>query len=99
VTHLRKYPVICQETPRCVFVNPVSCRAVKHVLSSRSYRNLKIKIYTSVILLVDVYGCETLSLILRQEHTVRVFQDSVLRRISGPYTAEMTGESSSLLLR
>lgn len=30
------------------------------------------------------YGCETWSIILREKHILRVFEDKVLRRIYGP---------------
>jgi hypothetical protein len=30
------------------------------------------------------YGCETWSLILREEHRLKVFENRVLRRIFGP---------------
>jgi hypothetical protein len=49
-----------------------------------SYQNLKIKIHKTVILPVVLYGCETLSLTLRDEHRLRVFENRVLRRIFGP---------------
>jgi hypothetical protein len=38
---------------------------------------LKIKIYETVISPVVLYGCETWSLTLREEHTLRVFENSV----------------------
>jgi hypothetical protein len=41
---------------------------------------------------VVLYGCETRSLILRDEHRLRVFENRVLRRIFGPKRDEMTGE-------
>jgi hypothetical protein len=41
---------------------------------------------------VDLYGCETWSLTLREEHILRVFENRVLRRIFGPKGDEMTGE-------
>jgi hypothetical protein len=47
-------------------------------------KNLKIKIYKTVILPVVLYGCETLSLTLREEHRLRVFENRVLRKIFGP---------------
>jgi hypothetical protein len=52
---------------------------------------VKIKIYKTVILHVVLYGCETLSLTLREEHTLRVFENRVLRRIFGPKRDEVTG--------
>jgi hypothetical protein len=39
-----------------------------------------------------VYGCETWSLILREEHRLREFENKVLRRIFGPKRDEVTGE-------
>jgi hypothetical protein len=61
-------------------------------LSSRLLsRNVKVKIYKTIILPV-LYGCETWSLTLREEHRLRVFENRVLRRIFGPKRDEVTGE-------
>jgi hypothetical protein len=43
-----------------------------------------------------MYGCETWSLTLREQHRLRVFQDSVLRRIFGPKRNKVTGECRKL---
>jgi len=45
-----------------------------------------------VIILPLLYGCETWSLILREERNLRVFGNMVLRRIFGPRRDEVTGE-------
>jgi hypothetical protein len=37
------------------------------------------------------YGCETWSLTLLEEYRLRVFQNRILRRISGPKRDEVTG--------
>ena len=52
-------------------------------LLSRSLlsKNLKIKIYRTIILPVVLYGCETWSLTLREERRLRVFEARVLRSI------------------
>jgi hypothetical protein len=55
-------------------------------------KNLKIKIYKTIILPVVLYGCETWSLTLREEHKLTVFENRVLRRIFGPKRDEVTGE-------
>ena len=55
-------------------------------------KNLKIKIYRTIILPVVLYGCETWSLTLREEHRLRVFENRVLRRIFGPKRNEVTGK-------
>jgi hypothetical protein len=47
-------------------------------------KDVKIKIYKTVILPVVLYGCETWSLTLREELGLRVFENRVLRRIFGP---------------
>jgi len=39
-----------------------------------------------------MYGCETWSLILREERKLRVFEKMVLRRIFGPRRHKVTGE-------
>jgi hypothetical protein len=39
-----------------------------------------------------LYGCETWSLTLREEHRLRVFENRVLRRLFGPKRDEVTGE-------
>jgi hypothetical protein len=45
---------------------------------------LKVRIYKTIILPVVIYGCETGSLTVREEHKLRVFENRVLRRIFGP---------------
>jgi hypothetical protein len=59
-------------------------------------RNLKVKIYKTIILPVVLYGCETWSLTLREEHRLGVFENRVLRRIFGPKRDEVTGEERKL---
>jgi hypothetical protein len=53
--------------------------SVQILLSSRLLsRNLKVKIYRTIILPVVLYGCETWSLTLREERRLRVFHHSPL---------------------
>jgi hypothetical protein len=59
-------------------------------------RNLKVKTYKTLILPVILYGCETWSLTLREDHRLRVFENRVLRRIFGPKRDEVTGECRKL---
>jgi hypothetical protein len=58
------------------------------VIPSHIKKNLKIKIYKTVILPVVLYGYETWSLTLREEHRLRVFDKRVLRRIFAPKREE-----------
>jgi hypothetical protein len=62
------------------------------LLSRLMFRNVKVKIYKTIILPVVLYVCETWSLTLREEHRLRVFENRVLRRIFGPRRDEVTGE-------
>ena len=55
-------------------------------------KNLKTKIYRTIILPVVLYGCEAWSLTAREERKLRVFENMVLRRIFGPRRDEVTGE-------
>jgi hypothetical protein len=50
-------------------------------------KSLKIKIYRHVIFTVVLYGCETWSLTLWEEHRLRFFENRVLR-IFGPKREE-----------
>jgi hypothetical protein len=71
----------------------ISDGAFQRFLSSRLLsKNLKIRIYKTIILPVVLYGCETWSLTLREEHRLRVFENRVLRKIFGPKRDEVTGE-------
>ena len=53
-------------------------------------KNLKIKIYRTIISPVVLYGCETWSLIWRGKLRLRVFENRVLMRIFGPKRDEVT---------
>jgi hypothetical protein len=67
--------------------------SVQNLLSSRLLsKNLKIRIVKKIILPVVLYGCETWSLTLREEHSLRVFENKVLRKIFGPKKDEVAGE-------
>jgi hypothetical protein len=55
-------------------------------------KNLKIKIYRTILLPVVLYGCETWSLTLREERRVRAFEHRALRRVFGPKRDKATGE-------
>jgi hypothetical protein len=55
-------------------------------------KNIKIKMYITTILPVVLYGCETWSLTLREEHRLRVLENRVLRKIFEPKTDNVTEE-------
>ena len=67
--------------------------SLEKILSSRLLsKKLKLKTYTTIILPVVLYGCETRSLTLKEEHRLRVFENKVLRKIFGAKKDEITGE-------
>jgi len=67
--------------------------AMQNLLSSSLLsKNIKIKVYRIIILPVVLYGCETWSLTLWEEHRLRAFENRALRRIFGPKRDEVTGE-------
>jgi len=70
---------------------------VQNLLSSGFIsKNIKIKIYRTIISPAVLYGCELWSLILREERRLRVFENRVLRRIFGFKRDEVTREWSKL---
>jgi hypothetical protein len=73
--------------------NNACCHSIENLLSSRLLsKDVKLRIYNTIILPVVLYGCETWSLTLRMEHRLRVFEKRVLWRIFGPKRDEVTGE-------
>jgi len=67
--------------------------SVQNILSSSlPSKNLKIKIYRTVILPVVLCGCETWSPTLREERRQRVFESRVLTGIFGSKRDEVTRE-------
>ena len=71
----------------------IGCRILSSSLLSK---NLKIKIYRTIILPFALYGCETWSLTLWEELWLRVLENRVLRRIFRPKRDEVTGEWKKL---
>ena len=60
--------------------------------SSLLFKNIKVKIYRTIILPFVLYGCETWSPTLSKEHRLRVFWNRVLRKIFGPTMDMVMGE-------
>jgi hypothetical protein len=71
--------------------------SVQNLLSSSLLFNIqkytvKIKIYISIILMIVSYGCETWSLTLWEEGSLKVLENRVLKRVFGPKSDDVTGE-------
>ena len=77
-----------------IFILLVQCRNLFFQFDIQ--KNIKIKLYRTIILPVVLYGCETWSLTLMEERRLRVFEIKVLRRIFGPGTNEVTGDWGKL---
>jgi hypothetical protein len=60
-------------------------------MCSSSYSQKRSSGSKTIILPVVLYGCETWSLSLREEHRLRVFENRVLRRIFGSKRDEVMG--------
>jgi hypothetical protein len=58
----------------------------------KSSKNINIKIYRTVIFPVVLCGCETWALTLREERSLRVFENRVLRGVFGTKRDEVTRE-------
>jgi hypothetical protein len=54
-------------------------------------KNVKIKIHKNFASPIILYGCETWSLRVREEHKLNVCENRVLRRIFGPKGDEVKG--------
>jgi hypothetical protein len=73
--------LIQEEIKRRLNSDNACYHSVQNVLSSRLLsKNIKIRIYKTIILPVVLYGCETWSLTLREEHRLSVFENRVRSR-------------------
>ncbi|KAJ9574461.1 hypothetical protein L9F63_008387, partial [Diploptera punctata] len=66
------------------------------LMSQLLSKNVKLKIYKTIILPVILYGCETWTLTLREERRLQVFENKVLRKIFGPKRDKQTVKSRRL---
>jgi hypothetical protein len=81
--------MIQEEIKRRLNFGNACYHSVQNLMSSRLLsKNVKIRIYRTIILPVVLYGCEAWSLILREKHKLRVFENRVLR-IFGPKLDEV----------
>ena len=69
----------------------VCYRLMQNLLASSLLpKNVKSKIYRTIILPVVLHGCETWLLTLKEECRLRVFESRVLGRMFGPKRDEVT---------
>jgi hypothetical protein len=65
---------------------------VRKFLETHGRKHLIYCPFETIILPVVLYGCETWSLTLREEHRMRVFENRLLRGIFAPTRDEVTGD-------
>jgi hypothetical protein len=84
---------LIQEEIKWGFNSGNACyHSVQNLLSSRLLsKNVKVRLYKTIIFTVVLYGCETWSLAVREEHKLRVFENRMLRRIFGTKRNGVTG--------
>ena len=86
---------IREEIKRRINMGNASYYSLEKILSSHLLsKKLKVNAYKTIIDLLPVvlYGSETWSLTLREEHRLRVFENKVLRKIFAAKRDEITGE-------
>jgi hypothetical protein len=71
---------ICEEIKSRLNVGNACYHSLQSLILP-SPNNIKVKVHKTIILPVILYGCETLSLTLREEHRLKVFENRMLRRI------------------
>jgi hypothetical protein len=83
-TRVTNQNLIREEIKRRLNLGNACYYSVQNDLSRRLLsENIKLRIYRIIVLPVVLYGCETWSLTLREEHRLRLFGNTVLRKIFG----------------
>jgi hypothetical protein len=96
-TTVRNQNLIQEEIKRRLNSGNACWHSIQNLLSSRLLsKSVRIRKFKPIILQVVLYGCESCSLTLREEHRLRVFENRVLRRIFGRRGDEMTREWKKL---
>jgi hypothetical protein len=98
VKHIRRYvPVVVGRglengnVALCVRYDG-SCLTGQNILFLHLlFENINIKIHGIIILPGFLYGCETRSVMLKEERRLRVFENVVMKKMFGPKREEVTG--------
>jgi hypothetical protein len=84
--------LIQEEIKRRLNSGSACYHSVQNLLSSHLLsKNVKVRIYKTIVLPVVLYGCETWSLTVREKHKLRMFENRMLRRTFGPKRDGVTG--------
>ena len=99
-TNLTNHTYIQEEIKNRLKSENACYNSVQNPLSSSLLsKNLKIKMYRSLIFPVVLYGCETWSLTLKEKRRLRVSENRALRRIFGQKRCEKMGEGENYIMR
>ena len=74
-------------------IQRIYCRIMNMIIKGMNWET---EIESVIILPFVFYGCETLSLTLREVRRLRVFENRVLRRMFGPRRDEVTWDWRTL---
>jgi len=82
------------EEIKCRLQSGNTCYYLVQNLSSFSLlsKNIKVQLYGTIILPFILYGCDTWSPTVSEEHRLSVFRNGVLRKVFGPTRDKVMGE-------
>ena len=82
------------EEIKCRLQSRNTCYYLVQNLSSFSLlsKNIKVQLYGTIILPFILYGCDTWSPTVSEEHRLSVFRNGVLRKVFGPTRDKVMGE-------
>jgi hypothetical protein len=90
---LRNQNYIHEEINNGLKSGNICCHSVRHLFSSSVVSKIiKTKRYRIISFPPVLYGCENWSLTLREDHSLRVLVNRVLRKIGRPKGDKLTGE-------
>jgi len=99
-TTLKNHNSIQEERMNRLKLGNACYHSAQNLLSySLLSKNIKLKIYRTIILPAVLYGCETWLLTLREEHRMRVYENRVLRKLFGPKRDKVTGNGEYCITR
>jgi hypothetical protein len=75
--------------------NPATVGVLNLLFFCVVFKDMMITIYRTIHVTVTVvlYGCETWSSVFREAHKLRMFENSVPRKLFGTRSEEVTGEN------
>jgi hypothetical protein len=89
-----------EEIKRGLNSGKACCHSAQNLCFSRLLsKNIKIRVYKTIILPVVLHGCETWSLTLKEERRLRMFENRMQRRIFVPKTKDLAEIGENCIMR